>query len=206
MFHFPWCVTLSQNGVVLPNAALQARGAAKAPQEHRLFPIACKRWLGRCPQLLLLNGHAPPQSQCLIPCDGIQQIGSARLHKNRRVPQFPDRAACRPPHRRLQRKDAPSQSLSGSRTTIGSLAVHAIQGRVRSMVDRTSAPGVRPRSNRTPAASCHRLSPHLPRAVIHMDIGGRPMLGLRPCWMVDASTGGVLKPQRARLDTLSTGQ
>ena len=29
-----------------PNAALQARGAAEATQERRLFPVACKRWLG----------------------------------------------------------------------------------------------------------------------------------------------------------------
>ncbi len=29
-----------------PNAALQARGAAAATQERRLFPVACKRWLG----------------------------------------------------------------------------------------------------------------------------------------------------------------
>src|SRR6266571_4478654 len=28
------------------NAALQARGAAAATQERRLFPVACKRWLG----------------------------------------------------------------------------------------------------------------------------------------------------------------
>ena len=29
-----------------PNAALQARGAAGATQERRLFPVACKRVLG----------------------------------------------------------------------------------------------------------------------------------------------------------------
>ena len=29
-----------------PNAALQARGAAGARNERRLFPVACKRWLG----------------------------------------------------------------------------------------------------------------------------------------------------------------
>src|SRR6267142_3346916 len=30
----------------MPNAALQARGAAAARHERRLFPVACKRWLG----------------------------------------------------------------------------------------------------------------------------------------------------------------
>ena len=29
-----------------PNAALQAWGTAEATQERRLFPVACKRWLG----------------------------------------------------------------------------------------------------------------------------------------------------------------
>src|SRR5881628_1447772 len=33
---FPW----------KPNAPLQARGAAAATQERRLFPVACKRWFG----------------------------------------------------------------------------------------------------------------------------------------------------------------
>src|SRR5712691_11000273 len=32
--------------VLAPNAALQARGAAEATQERRLFPVACQRWLG----------------------------------------------------------------------------------------------------------------------------------------------------------------
>src|SRR6266568_6986096 len=31
---------------LMPNAALQARGAAAATQERRLFPVACKRWFG----------------------------------------------------------------------------------------------------------------------------------------------------------------
>ena len=45
---------------LMPNAALQARGAAAATQERRLFPVACKRWLGgvRRPPT------APPQARC----------------------------------------------------------------------------------------------------------------------------------------------
>jgi hypothetical protein len=31
---------------VTPNAPLQARGAAAATQERRLFPVASKRWFG----------------------------------------------------------------------------------------------------------------------------------------------------------------
>jgi hypothetical protein len=33
--------------VFMSNAALQARGAAGARYERRLFPVACKRVLGR---------------------------------------------------------------------------------------------------------------------------------------------------------------
>src|SRR5262245_31599597 len=36
-------------GLAKPNAALQARGAAAATQERRLFPTACKRWFGKAP-------------------------------------------------------------------------------------------------------------------------------------------------------------
>ena len=39
-----------------PNAALQARGAATATQERRLFPVACKRVLGWVP------GKGAPQA------------------------------------------------------------------------------------------------------------------------------------------------
>src|SRR6266700_4221094 len=43
-----WVSLWAPPGMLLmaANAALQARGAAGATQEQRLFPVACKRWFG----------------------------------------------------------------------------------------------------------------------------------------------------------------
>jgi hypothetical protein len=50
--------SLGSRHFMKPNAALQARGAAEATQERRLFPVACKRVLG---------AEAAPTSALLTP-------------------------------------------------------------------------------------------------------------------------------------------
>src|SRR5712691_8725168 len=68
--------------VLAPNAALQARGAAEATQERRLFPVACKRWLG-CGDPVgygwgtpcLAHPHAPAPAYWITSSACIRSVG-----------------------------------------------------------------------------------------------------------------------------------
>src|SRR5712691_6362382 len=63
--------------VLAPNAALQARGAAGATQERRLFPVACKRWLG-CGYPVSCGWGAPGLAYSRAPAPAYCITSSAR--------------------------------------------------------------------------------------------------------------------------------
>src|SRR5947209_10854 len=52
-----WIEKVDASSLTAPNAALQAREAAAATQERRLFPVACKRLFGKAPEQYFLGVH-----------------------------------------------------------------------------------------------------------------------------------------------------
>jgi hypothetical protein len=67
--------------VLTPNAALQARGAARATEERRLFPVACR-------VEPMVTHPAPPQTRtCAIHAYGSSGRASATRARTRLAPQ-----------------------------------------------------------------------------------------------------------------------